>query len=112
MRWSEDIPAGELITPRQHPVFVRSGEAKQHRFSGVQNTTAPVGLLNPSQSRKGFPALLMVLNKIGYKHFLNQLSPATAKTPVSDANDSVNMPAKQQFRSGTDLFPENSTSLN
>ncbi|ENK1088282.1 hypothetical protein AB2010_001519 [Citrobacter freundii] len=43
--------------------------------------------------------MLTVLNKIGYKHFLNQLSPATAKTPVSDPNDSVNMPAKQQFRS-------------
>ncbi|MCL5592624.1 hypothetical protein, partial [Enterobacter roggenkampii] len=43
--------------------------------AGVKNTTAPVGLLNPSQSRKGFPALFTVLNKIGYERSFNQLTP-------------------------------------
>ncbi|KUH31250.1 hypothetical protein ARC98_03350 [Escherichia coli] len=36
--------------------------------AGVKNTTAPVGLLNPSQFRKGFPALFTVLNNIGYEY--------------------------------------------
>lgn len=95
------MAAGELITVRQHPVFVRSGEDKQHRFWYVQNTTAPVGLLNPSQSRKGFPALFSVRNKSCYEHSFNQRSPATAKPPVSDVNDGVNIPDEQQFRFGT-----------
>jgi len=64
----------------------------------VQNTTAPVGLLNPSQSRKRFPALLTVLDQVGYQPSFNQLFPATAKPPVSEANGGI--PAEQQFRSG------------
>ncbi|MCQ4443319.1 hypothetical protein NOX22_01690 [Enterobacter cloacae] len=66
----------------------------------MQNSTAPVGLLNRSQSWKKFQALLTVLNKIGYQLSTNQLFPATATPPVSEVNGGVNIPAEQQFRSG------------
>jgi hypothetical protein len=68
---------------------VRRRQAASLHFGCVQNTTAPVGLLNPSQSRKGFPALLTVLNKIGYQPSVNQLFPATVKPPVSEVNGGV-----------------------
>ncbi|HHA2309672.1 TPA: hypothetical protein ACOEHL_002080, partial [Enterobacter hormaechei subsp. xiangfangensis] len=52
------------------------------------------------QSRKGFPDLFTVLNKIGYQPSVNQLFPATVKPPVSEVNGGVKIPAEQQFRSG------------